>query len=89
MHAAHAVDEPEPLFERPKSVEPRRKMNPRVKTRDKWRRIETLQRNKRFYEEYREAFLRHRAGEADVLFPYGTWWLRIYGGVRCRPPPET
>ena len=74
-------------FAYPKGREPRRKMSPRVKTRDKWRRIEVLQRNKQWHQAYRDAFLRNQAGEANVLFPYGTWWFRIYGGVRCRPPP--
>jgi len=42
---------------------------------------------KRTFEcEHREALLRWRAGERDVLFPRGTWMMRRYHGVRCRAP---
>jgi len=34
-------------------------------------------------ERYRDAFLGHIAGMADVLFPFGTYWMRKFGKVAC------
>ena len=62
-------------------------MNPRVACRSKWERIAALQRNKEWQIEYRLARERWKAGE-DVLFPYGTYWLRLHADVRVKPPPE-
>jgi len=62
-------------------------LRPRVATRNKWLRIELLQRNKRFQQRYREAFERRRKGDVDVLFPHGTYQLAILGLVRSEPPP--
>jgi putative transposase len=67
----------------PRTREPRRNLNPRVACRDKWRRIETLQRLKEFHRSYQEAYEAFRAGLPDVLFPLGTYWMRRYAGVRC------
>ena len=72
--------------DRPKTREPRRKLSPRVKTKDKWRRIEALQRIKTFEDEYRVAFLQFRDNK-QVEFPCGTLWMRVFAGVRVRPPP--
>jgi len=71
----------------PKSITERRGLKPRVATRDKWRRIELLQRKKDFQERYREAYEQRRAGELDVLFPHGSYKLAVQGLVRCEPPP--
>lgn len=38
---------------------------------------------------YREALLRFRAGERDVVFPFGTWMMRVIYGVRCATGPPT
>ena len=61
----------------PKSREPRRGMNPRVACQDKWRRIETLQRMKRFEERYKAAWIRFKGGERKVPFPVGTYWMVV------------
>ena len=74
-------------YDRPKSHEPRRKLNPRVKTRDKWRRIERLQSLKTFEDDHEQARLDFKDGNRDVLFPHGTYWMRVHVGVRVRPPP--
>jgi putative transposase len=57
-----------------------------VAAKSKWARIEALQRHKRFVAAYREAF-EARRGEVDVLFPFGTYQLRVLGLVRVEPPP--
>ena len=66
----------------PLSREPRRKLNPRVAARDKWPRVEALLRLKAFRAEYARARDLWLAG-LDVVFPTGTWWLRMFAAVPC------
>jgi hypothetical protein len=70
-------------FECPESHAPRFQMSPRVAGKSKWARIEALLRNRGFIEKYRAAFLQHLAGVANVLFPFGTFWMRKFGKVAC------
>jgi len=42
---------------------------------------------RRFEAMYEEALARWTAGDHRVLFPPGTWWMRVHHGVRCHPPP--
>jgi putative transposase len=70
-------------FTSPRSGEPRFQLKPRIAARDKWRRIEGLQRLKSFLREYRQAWLARRSGSTDVQFPAGTYLLRIMHGVQC------
>lgn len=70
---------------RPASIAPRRALRPKVGARDKWKRIEVLGRLESFLHEYREALAALRAGLRDVVFPSGTYWLRVAHGVRCAP----
>jgi REP element-mobilizing transposase RayT len=70
-------------FARPAPGEPRFALNPRIAARDKWRRIEAIQRLKTFVEEYRQAWAARLSGATTVLFPAGTWLLRVLHGVQC------
>lgn len=70
---------------RPATVAPRRGPKPRVGARDKWKRIEALGRLRTFLDDYREALKALRAGLRDVVFPSGTYRLRVAHGVRCAP----
>jgi len=74
-------------FDRPKSHEPRRELNPRIASRNKWARIEALCRLKAFVESYKEAWQRYKDGQRDALFPRGTYYLRLHAGVQCVGPP--
>jgi REP element-mobilizing transposase RayT len=68
---------------RPATAEPRRVLDPTVAARSKWSRIEALLRNRAFRAAYaaaREAFV---AGIRDVLFPAGTYWLRLFAHAPC------
>jgi len=58
-------------------------MKPRVAARDTWKRVEGLSRLKAFLLEYRTAWLARRAGVANVIFPSGTYLLRVMHGVQC------
>jgi len=74
-------------FGSPQSREPRRQMNPRIASKDKWRRIEALQRLGEFLEQYHIALRKFCAGVRDVVFPEGTYWMRCHYRVRCAGPP--
>jgi putative transposase len=68
---------------RPRSVELRRQLNPRVAARDKWKRIEALGRLVRFLAEYRAALKEWHQGRSNALFPAGTYQMRVAFGVAC------
>jgi putative transposase len=68
---------------RPTSGEPRRGLNPRVAARDKWKRIEALGRLVEFLRAYRSAWAARCAGGTNVMFPCGTYLLRVAHGVVC------
>lgn len=67
----------------PKNPEPRRGIQPRVACRDRWRRMEVLGALERFLENYREALGRFVRGERDVVFPAGTYLMRVRFKVNC------
>jgi REP element-mobilizing transposase RayT len=73
-------------FARPAPGEARRQLSPRVAARDKWKRIEALSRLVDFLRAYRSALRARRAGAAGVVFPAGTYQLRIEHAVPCAAP---
>jgi putative transposase len=68
---------------RPAPGEPRRAMNPRIAALDKWKRLEVLSRLAEFLVDYRNAWRARRAGEMGVLFPAGTYLMRVAHGAAC------
>ena len=70
-------------FSRPAQGEPRFRLKPRIAARDKWKRVEGLLRLKSFVAEYRAAVAAWRTGYRDVLFPVGTYLLRVLHGAQC------
>jgi REP element-mobilizing transposase RayT len=70
-------------FSRPAPGEPRFGVKPRIAARDKWKRIEGLLRLKSFVQAYRQSQSGWRSGDRDVVFPAGTYLLRILHGVHC------
>jgi hypothetical protein len=58
-------------------------MSPQVAAKNKWARIEALLRNRGFIEKYRDAFLAHIAGLANVIFPFGTYLMKKIAKVAC------
>jgi hypothetical protein len=71
--------------DRPTPGEPRRGLNPRIACRDKWKRVEAISRLKTFLKDYREAWLAYAGGLRNVLFPHGTYWMRVAYGASCAP----
>ena len=50
--------------------------------------FEAVHETRRFRAEYRSALEQWRAGDRDVVFPAGTWKMRVLHGARCAPFPE-
>ena len=73
------------VTEAPRSYARRRGLRPQLAGRNRLRRQEAIRQAKAFWADYRVALARFRDGATDVLFPAGTYWLRIYVGVRCAP----
>lgn len=71
----------------PSGYEPHFGIVPRVACKDEWRRKETLRFNRDWLEWYARSLARWRAGERDVIFPYGTNKMRTLHGVRVEPRP--
>ena len=68
---------------RPTSREPRGGLNPRVAAKDTRTRIEALARLKQFLKDYRDAWEAWRQRKPGVLFPAGTYLLRVVHAVPC------
>ena len=71
---------------RPASEERRRTTNPRVASKDVWKRIEALLRLREFRTRHHDALAAWRAGIREVVFPAGTWLMRVRHCVRCAAP---
>ena len=54
----------------------------------KWRREEREQSDRDWVESYNQRFDRWRAGDRDVVFPYGTYKMRVIHHARCDPGPD-
>ncbi len=68
---------------RPAPGEPRRELNPRIASRDKWKRLEAIHRLQSFLAAYRTAWESFSAGVRAAVFPVGTYWMRVAYGVSC------
>jgi REP element-mobilizing transposase RayT len=73
-------------YARPAHGERRRGLRPTVACRNKWKRIEALRRLKAFRVAYQEALDAWRAGNRQVVFPAGTWLMRVLHCAECAPP---
>ena len=72
-------------FDSPKTKEPRRKLSPCVAAADPAIRVHALGLLQQFQQEYRVAFEKLKRGIRDVVFPYGTYYLRIRAAVASAP----
>ena len=74
-------------FEKPTTHEPRRNLRPHVACLNGERRIRELVALRRFRAAHAEARRRFAHGQRDVLFPAGTFQMRVLCGARCAAPP--
>jgi putative transposase len=75
--------------DRAKSRERRRGINPRVAAKDKQVRVDAIEHWSAFVSAYREAWLAWRGGNHSVVFPAGTWLMRVRHRAACRPFAST
>lgn len=68
---------------RPATGEPHRTMSPQVACRNKWKRIEAVLRLAEFRRAYRDALASWTAGDREVVFPAGTWHMRVQHAACC------
>ena len=76
-------------YARPDTKAPRFKISPRVACKSKWQRIERLGRNRTWGTSYARALVGWRNGDREVVFPPGTYKMRILHGARCAPRPSS
>ena len=69
----------------PKTPAPRRNPSPRIAAKSTPARVRAIQRMLEFVREYRAVWTEWRAGNRAVIFPLGTYALRIYARVACAP----
>lgn len=67
----------------PNTVTPRRRLSPRFATKNTAHRHQAMKLCKSFWRDYREAYLAWRSGEPSIMFPAGTYGLRVYANVTC------
>jgi len=70
-------------WDHPGEKEPAGKLNPKVAAVDKWRRVQALDQARDWLDAYRVAFERFREGVRTVLFPPGTYLMRVSLGASC------
>jgi hypothetical protein len=73
----------------PTTPTPRRSLSPRIAARSTPERVSAIRRMLNFVREYRDALVAWRNGDRSVLFPAGTYALRVHARVACAPavPP--
>lgn len=70
-----------------RNFEERFQQTPKVATGSRWLRLAQLQRDREWEREYAVARERWLAGDAAVVFPAGTYWLRRFAGVAVAEHP--
>jgi putative transposase len=73
--------------DRPRSREPRRRLNPRVAGKKLWVRLEAKERLKAFRTAYAEARANWLLGKT-AHFPPGTWWLQKFAKIPSESAPD-
>ncbi len=73
----------QPILETPASTEKLFRLNPRLAFRDWTRRAQACSGWLAFQFTYRAALADYRDGDHEVVFPFGTYRMRVQFGVRC------
>lgn len=73
-------------FSYPEGMEPRRNLKPQVAAANKWLRMEARARVKDFVRDHAAALAAYLAGDHQVEFPAGTYWMVRYAGARAASP---
>ncbi len=78
--------------DRPTTPAPRRVRHPHLAAKDPEVRKDAIKRRADFLSAHRKALalLRRRpVRKGDIVFPCGTWQMRLRHQIRCHPPPDT
>ncbi len=70
----------------PVSYEKKWKLSPNIQAKRPEPRIEEIRALISFRKRYRAALERYRSGVKDVVFPAGTYWMRVFHLQKCDPP---
>lgn len=70
----------------PDTPEPRRTLSPTLACSDKWRRIEELQIQDAFKKEYRRCIKEWISNNREIVFPYGTYKMRVIHKAQIAEP---
>lgn len=73
--------------DQPQTREPRRNPRLHIAARNTCRRIEEIHNLKQWHRDYADARWRQKAGEPDVVFPAGTYWMKHFTNARVQKPP--
>ena len=73
---------------KPRSTQPGFKLAPKVACRNTERRTERLLEHQQWLVDYKAARKEWLAGNREVLFPYGTYQMRVGHRACCGPPPS-
>ena len=63
----------------------KRRINPVLAAKDVWIRQTFLRLEKAFRAAHGSAVRAWKAGERCVVFPFGTWWMRVHHGADVMP----
>jgi REP element-mobilizing transposase RayT len=74
-------------FKTPKTPEKKKQINPRLICKDKWYRIFILALINTFFEKYKKALKKVKEGDKNVVFPYGTYKMRVFFRFECEENP--
>jgi len=75
----------ESFLQRAKSYETKRGINPVLAARDVSVRKTMKRVLREFRRSYAQALALWRAGDRGVVFPFGTWWMRVHHAARVAP----
>jgi hypothetical protein len=71
------------------SFEPKRVVVPTVAAKNPEARKTLLAIHKAFRAGYRRALDAWKAGVREMVFPFGTWWMRVHHGAGCRDQADS
>jgi len=86
FRGVNRVKEQDP-FARPTTEEAIGGVNPLFASRNKERLEQAKAEQAEWDDNYADALVGYLRRDPDVVFPSGTWWMRVFHKVRCEAPP--
>jgi REP element-mobilizing transposase RayT len=73
------------FMQRAKTFEPKRVVVPTIGAKERLALRAALSVQRAFRRAYRAALSLWRGGAREVVFPFGTWWMRVHHSAMCAP----